>query len=273
MPYGKYSRKRSRGASRKPSRFSTRAGRRKKSRKGPPTDLVVTRPFTFWATASGDSQDGLGLCRSNKLNFVVSNLMFNIALIPGVAAFEAIYEYYRIDWCELTFIPTAVNYQVDDTDVGTSASTISKSTPSIYVARFYGTEDNEDCLFADENSALLSGAKPRSMGKPFKFTFKPNTINVGAQSTRTTMDAAMVNPVYQKEYGKWLQFGENYAPTGNRQYANYYGIKWGISANTSDTAEWCMKIMCKFRISFKNYNGNSSNNIALVAETVVKSVG
>lgn len=216
--------------------------------------------------------DGLGVCRSNKNNFVVSNMVFNIALIPGVAAYENIYNMYRIDWVELTFIPTAVNIQVEDSDVGTSASSISKSSPSIYVSRFYGTEDASDVLYEDENAALLSGSKPHSMGRQFKYRFKPNTINIGAQSTRTAMDGSLTNPVYQAEYGKWLQFGENYNPTGNRQYANYYGIKWGIGTNTSDTAEWCMKVMCKFKISFKHTNNNKTDNIAILASTVYTGV-
>lgn len=254
-------------------RSVSRSIRRKRSRKtGPSTDRVVTRTFACFANTDTTVQDGLGLCRSVKNVFVVSNLSFNIALIPGVSVFENMFEMYRIDWVKMTFIPTAVNFQVDDTDQGTSASSISKSTPSIYVSRFYGCEDANSTLFLDEESALLSGAKPRSMGKQFSFSFKPNTIHAGAQSTRTNMDANLINPVYEVGYGKWLQFGENFNPNGNRQYANYYGVRWGISTNTSDTAEWCMKIMLKFKISFKNFNSNATNNIANIEQTVYTNV-
>jgi hypothetical protein len=269
MRYGKRSRKSFRGASRKPSRFSQY---KRKRTKGPSVDRVVTRNFACFAANETTASDGLGIARSVKNVFNVSNMVFNIGLIPGLAAYEDIYQFYRIDWVKLTFIPTAVNFQVDDTDTGTSASSISKSTPSIYVSRYYGTEDAGNTLYVDENAALLSGAKPRSMGKQFSYSFKPNTINVGAQSTRVNMDASVVNPVYQVEYGKWLQFGENWSPSGNRQYANYYGIQWGISSNTSDTAEWCMKVMIKFKISFKATVGNSSSNIAGISQTVYTGV-
>jgi len=269
MRYGKRSRKSSRGASRKPSRFSQY--KRKRTR-GPSVDRVVTRNFSCFAGNESTVSDGLGLCRSVKNVFNVSNIVFNIALIPGVAAFESVFQFYRIDWVKVTFIPTAVNYQVDDMDQGTSASSISKSTPSIFVSRYYGTEDANNTLYVDENAALLAGAKPRSMGKQFSYSFKPNTITVGAQSTRQNMDAAVQNPVYEVNYGKWLQFGENWSPTGNRQYANYYGLQWGITSNTSDTAEWCMKVMLKFKISFKNYVSNASNNIANVTQTVYTGV-
>jgi len=264
MRYGRRSTKRK-------ARKSGRS-RSRKARRVPKVDRVITRKFNFFASNDATVQDGLGLCRSVKNTFVVSNLSFNIALVPGVAVFESMFEQYRIDSCKLTFIPTAVNFQVDDTDVGTSASSISKSTPSIYVSRFYGCEDSNSTLYVDEESALLSGAKPRSMGRQFSLSFKPNTITVGAQSTRTNMDAAVINPVYEVGYGKWLQFGENYSSAGNRQYANYYGVRWGISNNTSDTAEWCMKIMVEFKISFRNYNSNASNNIALIAQTVYTNV-
>lgn len=271
MRYGSGRKRSRRGASRRPSRFSTNT-KRKRSRKIPKTDKVITHNFAFIAFGDNTPNDGLGVIRSLKNAFGISNMVWNIAYIPGIAAFEDVYEEYRIDKVTLHFVPTATQLQVDDTDVGTSASSISKSTAMLYVSRFYGTEDATDCFYTDEQCAVLSGAKPRTMGKAFKMSFVPNTVNVGAQSTRVGMDGAMTNPVYTCEYHKWLQFGENFNPAGNRQYANYYGIKWGIGTNTNDNSEFCMKVYVKMLVSFRKPKENAASNIAGTAQTILYNV-
>lgn len=207
-------------------------------------------------------RDGLGIIRSGKNVFTVSNMVWNVGFLKGLAAFKDCYEEYRIDKVSLQFIPTATQLQVDDTDQGTSASQISKSTAMLYVSRFYGTEDDPDCFYADEQSAVMSGAKPRPMTRGFKMSFVPNTVNIGAQSTRTGMDGSLTNPVYTAQYRRWLQFGKDMNPLGNKAFANVYGIKWGIGTNTNDNSEFCMKIYAKFKISFRKPKENASANMA-----------
>jgi hypothetical protein len=272
MPYAKRYRSRSRGASRKPSRFSTNKRRRYGRRKIPKADRVVTHNFSMLCVSAQTPDDGLGCIRSGKNTFTVSNMVWNAGYIKGLAAFEDCYEEYRVDHVKLQFIPTATQLQVDDTDTGTSASGISKSTAILYVSRFYGTETDVDCTYVDEQSAVMSGAKPRPMTRGFTMQFTPNTVNIGAQSTRVGMDGALTNPVYTAQYRKWLQFGENMNPTGNQQYANFYGIKWGIGTNTNDNSEFCMKVYATFKISFRKPKENASANIANTGITIYTNV-
>ncbi len=68
------------------------------------------------------------------------NFMFRVNLIPGLAPYPEIFTHYRINHIKLRFIPTTVDMQVEDNDVGASTN-IAKQTPLIYVKRLYGNEN------------------------------------------------------------------------------------------------------------------------------------
>ena len=51
------------------------------------------------------------------------------------------------------------------------------------------------------------------------------------------------------------------SPAGNRQYANYYGIKWGIGTNANDNSEFCMKVHVTLKMSFRKPRENTETTI------------
>jgi len=255
------------GMGRKTFRFR-RVGTTRKKILGPTVDKVVTKVFPFVCRVEGTADDGLGLIRSTKNVGNTSNICWNVARIPGLAAYAGVYSEYRVDGISLDFIPTAATLQVEDTDTGTSASNISKATPLIYVGRWYCNEPAQETFYGSEDAALLEGARCHKMTSRFRMKFVPNSIGSTSQTVRTSMDTELINPAYTKQYKKWYTF-QPYGSLLPNNLTSYYGVKYCTTTTTQDTGEFCYKVIARIKMSFKGFQGKSGStgNIAGSAAT------
>lgn len=266
-----YSRLRSYGKRRGPSRRSFKRSFKRstsaKKRRGPKVDRVITKIFKFWCNTTDTLDDGKGLIQNLKNGGVGSNIVFVAQRIPGVDKFAQVYSEFRMDKITLKFIPTTIDYQVDDTDTGTSASQIAKATPMYYIGRFYGDERQGEITYTNEQAAILEGAKYAKMTEPMTFSFVPNTLNVATQSTRATNGLGNPNlPVMHRERKKWQSF-QPYDTAGWEE-PNFYGVKTLVANTTSDTGEFAVRVLATVKMSFRGFNSATLSNQEGTAATV-----
>lgn len=235
----------------------------KKTKKRPRilADKVFDKTISFLLYNSFTGSGGSYM--SNTKNFATEgNFMFRLNLIPGLAPYPEIFTHYRINHIKLRFIPTTVDMQVEDNDVGTSASNISKQTPLMYVKRLYGNENASgalnDLTFSNENECLLDGCRAYKMTKEFTMKFTPNSLDV-SQTNRTV--TSVVNPAFSVVKHKWYSFA---SPD-----VNHYGVKWLISNTNSDSAEFQYRIIATASLSFKGQMDASTSSIQGDSITVI----
>lgn len=266
-----YSRLRGYGKKRRPSRRSSkRSLKRSRSatkRKGPKVDRVITKVFKFWCNTTDTLDDGKGLIQNLKNSGVGSNIVFVAQRIPGVEKFAQVYSEFRMDKITLKFIPTTIDYQVDDTDAGSSLSQIAKATPMYYIGRFYGDERQGEITYTNEQAAILEGARYAKMTEGMTFSFVPNTLNVATQSTRATNGLGNPNlPVSHRERRKWQSF-QPYDTAGWEE-PNFYGVKTLVANTTSDTGEFAIRVLATMKMSFRGFQSQGLSNQEGTAATV-----
>lgn len=231
--------------------------RKPKKPYGPTADKVFDKTISFMLYNSQTSQ-GAGYLFNTKLAATQGNMSFKLSLIPGLSPYPSIFSHYRFNWIKLRFIPITVDFQVEDSDTGTSASNISKLTPLIYVKRLYGNEAVTDLEFGNEDQCLLDGCRPYKMTKPFSIKFVPSSLAVH-QTTRNS--TSVVNPAYKVEKKQWYGF--------DSPDVNYYGLKWLCSNTNSDTGEFQYRIVATASVSFKGQNDSTTSSISGLAYTVI----
>lgn len=247
-------------------RYKSKLGKRKSGKtrmvktmrksKAPPEDKVFDKNVSFLLYTPQTTQGGAFMFNA-KNTATYGNFLFRINLIPGLSPYPNIFNYYRINYIKLRFIPVTVDMQVEDNDVGTSASNIAKVTPLIYVKRIYGNEQTADIDFTNEDQCLLDGSRPYKMTRSFSVKFVPNALTV-SQTNRNQL--SVVNPAYVVEKKQWYSF--------QNSDVNFYGIKWLISNTNSDVAEFQYRIVATASVSFKGQNDTSVSNISGVSYTV-----
>jgi len=227
-----------------------------KRRSAPPSDKVFDKTVSFLLYAP-TTPVGAGFIGNGKNSIAAGNFCFKVNLIPGLNPYPSIFNYYRINYIKLRWIPVCVDMQVEDNDQGTSASNISKLTPLIYVKRIYGNEQTEDITFANEDQCLLDGTRPYKMTKNFNIKFVPNALTV-SQTNRNIL--SVVNPAYVVEKKQWYSF--------QNADVNFYGIKWLISNTNSDVNEFQYRVVATASISFKGQNDQYVSSISGVSYTI-----
>lgn len=227
-----------------------------KKSKAPPSDKVFDKTVSFLLYAP-TTPVGAGFIGNGKNAIAAGNFGFKVNLIPGLNPYPSIFNYYRINYIKLRWIPVCVDLQVEDNDQGTSASNISKLTPLIYVKRIYGNEQTEDQSFSNEDQCLLDGTRPYKMTKNFSIKFVPNSLSV-AQTNRNQL--SVVNPAYVVEKKQWYSF--------QNSDVFFYGIKWLISNTNSDVNEFQYRVVATASISFKGQNDNYVSSISGVSYTI-----
>lgn len=247
-------------------RYKSKLGKRKsgktrmvktvKKSKAPPADKVFDKTVSFLLYAP-TTPVGAGFIGNGKNSIAAGNFGFKVNLIPGLNPYPSIFNYYRINYIKLRWIPVCVDMQVEDNDQGTSASNISKLTPLIYVKRIYGNEQTEDQSFANEDQCLLDGTRPYKMTKNFSIKFVPNSLSV-AQTNRNQL--SVVNPAFVVEKKQWYSF--------QNSDVFFYGIKWLISSTNSDVNEFQYRVVATASISFKGQNDNYVSSISGVSYTI-----
>jgi len=231
----------------------TKYGKKKKLA----VDYVVDRTIKHLAYSSTTDIGG-PFIGNVKNAFSSSNFCFRASLIPGLAPYGSLYTHYRFNHVKIQFIPTTVDMQVEDADVGTSASNIYKQTPLFYCKRLFGNEDSGDLTYGTEDQCLLDGARPVKMTKGFTIKFVPSATAIIATQRSAT---AVTNPAYRYEQKKWYSFGDD--------DILFYGIKYAISSTTSDNNEYCYRAVITWNMSFKGINDTFTGNIAGSGITVV----
>jgi len=223
-------------------------------------DKVFDKTLSFLLYNNFTSQ-GAAYLSNTKSNATEGNFLFKIGLIPGLSPYPSIFTHYRFNWIKLRFIPTTVDFQVEDADQGTSASGIAKQTPLIYVKRLYGNEQAGDINFSNEDQCLLDGCRPYKMTKPFSIKFVPNSLDV-SQTNRSVL--SVVNPAYKVVKKQWYGFS---APD-----VNFYGVKWLCSNTNSDSGEFAYRIVATASMSFKGQNDTTTSSIDGVGITVISPI-
>jgi hypothetical protein len=241
-------------------RYKSKLGKRKsvktgmvktmKKSKAPPADKVFDKNLSFLLYAP-TTPSGAGLIGNGKNTIAAGNFGFKIDLFPGLSPYPNIFTYYRINYIKLRWIPVCVDMQVEDNDVGTSASNISKLTPLIYVKRIYGNETTGDLSFSNEDQCLLDGTRPYKMTKNFSIKFVPNSLTV-SQTNRNQL--SVVNPAYVVEKKQWYSF--------QNSDVYFYGIKWLISNTNSDVNEFQYRVVATASLSFKGQNDTLVSSIS-----------
>lgn len=220
-------------------------------------DYVVDRTIKHLAYSSTTSIGG-PFIGNDKNAISASNFAFKVNLIPGIAPYASLHTHYRVNHVKIQFIPTTIDFQTEDADVGTSASGIYKQTPLFYCKRIWGNEDGGDLTYTTEDQCLLDGARPVKMTKGFTLKFVPS-----AQAVISTTRGAttFTNPAYRAEQKKWYSFGDD--------DVIFYGVKYLISSTTSDVNEYCYRAVITWNLSFKGVNDTFTGNLAGSGVTIL----
>ena len=237
MPWYKKYRKNQKRAPRKGKKYQ-------KKKRVPRVDLVVTKNFKFIGyTAQTTNQDCI--LGNSKNQIASNNIAFRPNMIPGTKNYSDIYTHFRFDSITVRFLPMTATMQVDDTDVGTSASTLSKATPRFYLTRSYGNEVPADFTYENENSALVDGARSCSMTKPMTFKWCPNSLTP-SQTLRGVYSGMPTQTGWDVKKKTWHSC--------NDMNTLFYGLKYLISSTNSDDSEFLYKMLVNAKISFKGNN-------------------
>jgi len=223
-------------------------------------DKVFDKTISFLLYNNFTTQGGAYMSNT-KNNATQGNFLFRINQIPGLSPYPSIFTHYRFNWVKLRFIPTTIDFQVEDNDVGTSASAIAKQTPLFYVKRVYGNEVSSDLEFNNEDQCLLDGSRAHKMTKEVRMKFVPNSLEA-SQTNRSVL--SLVNPAFSVVRNKWYSFAS--------PEVNYYGVKWLISNTTSDSQEFQYRIVATASISFKGQNDGITSSIQGDSITVISPI-
>jgi hypothetical protein len=241
--------------------------KRSPSTRTPAIDRVITRNFRFVARTDQTPTNAQDCLLANaKDQWVSDSICLRLSNIPGVTNFKSIYTHFRFDKCTFRFIPLTVTAQVDDTDTGTSASSISKCTPKFYVGtRVWGNEVPSDFTWELENSALIDSAKTCKMTRGTSITWVPNTLTP-VQTSRATSGTQ----VFPATTG-WMPLRKKWHSLRDDNIL-WYGLKYGISSTSSDQNEYLYKVIVSAKISFKgkadsNYTQSAGGGTVLIPIT------
>lgn len=210
----------------------------------PKIDRVVTKNFKFIGYTQFTSNQDCLIGNTKSLG-ISNNICFRPSLIPGTLNYEKVYTFFRFDSITVRFIPMTVTEQVEDSDVGTSASTISKTTPRFYLTRVYGNEIASDLLYDNENSALIDGAKSCQMTKNMSIKFVPNSLTPSQIQRATGSNMPTITG--------WDVRKKNWHSTNDMQTI-FYGLKYYVSNTLSDNGEFLYKCLVTAKISWKGSN-------------------
>lgn len=220
-------------------------------------DKIFDKTLSFLLYNNFTTQGGAYMSNT-KNNATQGNFLFRVNLIPGLSPYPNVFTHYRFNWIKLRFIPTTIDMQVEDNDVGTSASAIAKQTPLIYVTRVYGNEKPSDLEYNNEDQCLLENTRAHKMTQGFSMKFTPNSLDASQTNRSVT---SLVNPAFSVVKNRWYSFA---SPD-----VNFYGVKWLISNTTSDSQEFQYRIVATASLSFKGQDDGTTSSIEGSSITVI----
>jgi len=228
----------------------------------PKVDRVVTKNFKFIGYTQFTANQDCLIGNTKSLG-ISNNICFRPSLIPGTLNYSKVYSFFRFDSITVRFIPMCATLQVDDTDSGTSASTISKTTPRFYLTRVYGNEPVTDLTYETENSALIDGAKSCQMTKNMSIKFVPNSLRP-SQIQRATGNNQPATTGWDVTKKGWHSC--------NDMETIFYGLKYYVSNTLSDNGEFLYKCLITAKLSWKGSNDANYTSEFGTTATVVSPI-
>lgn len=233
-----------------------------------PYTAVAAAQTTPFISSTRPEQFIVNIQNVNNCGFVT----FNPELTLGLAAYATVFKEYRIDNVKIRFIPVCTAIQT--ADVGSSGTPfLNQSIPLFYCAKLSGTEQpgastaNNEFLWANEDEAIISGAKPIQMNRGMTMSFKPPAIEQATLTQSWNNGSASVGiALPQAKRGQWFPFSLPSVP-GNPNLTGdptFYGFKYLVSSAGADTGEHAYRLLATFTYSLR---GGRDDNLTQMQTT------
>jgi len=184
-----------------------------------------------------------GVATSNNMANAQS---FALSILPGYTEFTSLFDYYRIDKIELTFIPSTNVADANTTAIGGNNSDVSvgvNAVPTMLIATDpdganYGATVAEQMLLQYGNHRKLY------MSCAQRHTFKPKVSQQIYGAGATTAYAVPLG-----KDGVWVDCNNPTAP--------HYGVLWYVVGSNNEDSHsfipttWQCKVYAKYTVSFK----------------------